>query len=440
MNKKLKIKTIVIFFTILMLFLIINKLLTKHDNDNNIELKTKTLFENISQSTNAKVDKYIIYGTHFNIEGNIIIPKISDISIYSVHVVAKNLDGKEEHLTCTYSYKDNILTFSTIDKINKGLSLEKLEASNYYLLLKVIFTNSEEKYYSFENTQNYTNMTYYTIGNKNKIDLKFDTFEKNPFIGLFVSKSDSLPDNIYDIAIDASHGGNDSGAKNKKYTEADIVLKYAKNIKQKLEESGYKVFLSRDGSEAPNQDLSDVYADNGRINKIQDSHSKLLISLGINSSWSKNGGLEVYAPTMCDLDFASTLANNIVKTAKTTYSSSKLYKQTDGVYVRNFREFDILSYKATAVLNKFDPYPITKQTPYQYMIREVGGIATNAFVDGRNKSYGKNKYYDSNVGIEAYIIELGYMNVSKDLDNIVKNEELYTQAIVEAIKNLQSSY
>jgi len=143
---------------------------------------------------------------------------------------------------------------------------------------------------------------------------------------------------------------------------------------------------------------------------------------------------------MCDLDFASTLANNIVKTAKTTYSSSKLYKQTDGVYVRNFREFDILSYKATAVLNKFEPYPITKQTPYQYMIREVGGIATNAFVDGRNKSYGKNKYYDSNVGIEAYIIELGYMNVSKDLDNIVKNEDLYVQAIVESIKNLQSSY
>ena len=61
MNKKIKIKAIVIIFTVLMCFLIFNKILTKHENDNNIELKTKTIFENISQSTNAKVDKYIIY-------------------------------------------------------------------------------------------------------------------------------------------------------------------------------------------------------------------------------------------------------------------------------------------------------------------------------------------------------------------------------------------
>ena len=69
------------------------------------------------------------------------------------------------------------------------------------------------------------------------------------------------------------------------------------------------------------------------------------------------------------------------------------------------------------------------------MIREVGGIATNAFVDGRNTSYGKNKYFDSNIGIEAYILELGYIKVEKDLNNIVNNEDLYVQAIANAIEN-----
>ena len=435
MNKSLKIKVIVLFFIILMCFLIFNKILTKHEIDNNIELKTKTLFENINQFNNAKVDKYIIYGTHLNLEGNIQIPKISDISIYSVHVVAKNIEGKEEPLDCTYSYKDNLLTFSTIDKINKGLFLENLDETNYYLFLKVIFSNSEERYYSFENASKYTNTTYYKISKRNKIDIKFDTFNKTSFFGLFVSKIENLPNNVYDIAIDASHGGKDSGAVHKNYKESEIVLKYAKNLKQKLEAQGYKVFLSRDGSESSTQDLSDVYAENGRINTIQESHSKLLLSLNINNASSKAGGVEIYAPTMCDLKFAKSLADNIVNKANTSYSSAKPFKQSDGVYVRNFKEYDILSFKASAILYKYEPYSITKLTPYHYMIREVGGIATNAFVDGRNSSYGKNKYFDSNIGIEAYLIELGYMNVQKDLNSIVKNEDLYTQAIVDTIQS-----
>ena len=259
--------------------------------------------------------------------------------------------------------------------------------------------------------------------------------EVTKFLGLFVSEIDELPNNVYDIAIDASHGGKDTGATYQKYTEADLVLKYAKNLKQKLEDKGYKVFLSRDGSETPNQDLSDMYAENGRINTIQESHSKLMLSLNLNGTKSKTGGVEIYAPTNCNLIFAKSLADNIVKKAKTSYSSVKLFKQDDGVYVRNFKDYDILNFKASAILHKYEPYPITKQTPYQYMIREVGGIATNAFVDGRNTSYGKNKYFDSNIGIEAYILELGYMKTQKDLNNIVKNENLYVQAIVEAIEN-----
>lgn len=435
MSKNSKIKLVVIFFIILMTFLIINKLHTKHETLNNNELKTQTIFENINKFNTAKINNFMIYGTHLNLDGNIELPKISDISIYSVHIVAKNLDGKEEPIDCTYTYKDNILTFSTTDKINKGLFLENLENTDYYLFLKVIFSNSEERYYSLENISKFTNTTYYTMSKKNKIDIKFGTFSDTKFLGLFISKIDALPNNVYDIAIDASHGGKDTGAKSKKYTEADLVLKYSQNLKQKLEEQGYKVFLSRNGSESPEQDLTDVYAENGRINTIQESHSKILISLNLNSTKSKTGGVEIYAPTRCDLKFAKSLADNIVKIAKTSYSSAKLFKQDDGVYVRNYTEYDILTFKASAILHKYEPYSITKQTPYQYMIREVGGIATNAFVDGRNTDYGKNKYFDSNIGIEAYILELGYMNIEKDLNNIVNNENLYTQAIVEAIKN-----
>lgn len=48
--------------------------------------------------------------------------------------------------------------------------------------------------------------------------------------------------------------------------------------------------------------------------------------------------------------------------------------------------------------------------------------------------YSENKYRNSNVGVESYLIELGYMNVRKDLNNILNNEDLYVEAIVNSIK------
>ena len=114
MKKESKIKIIVTFFIFLMIVLIFNSLLTKRSNSKNVELQTSILFNQISKSGTAKIDKYIIYGTHLNLEGNIEIPKISDISIYSVHVVAKSIDGKEIPMDCKYTYKENILSFQLL--------------------------------------------------------------------------------------------------------------------------------------------------------------------------------------------------------------------------------------------------------------------------------------------------------------------------------------
>ena len=311
MSKNSKIKMIVAFFTILMIVLISNRLFTKKSNSKNVELQTSILFEQINKSSTAKIDKYVIYGTHLNLEGTIQIPKISGISIYSVHVITKDLEGKELSMDCSHTYKDTILSFSTFNNINKGLCLENLTQTNYYLLLKVIFSNSEERIFSLENNSKYSNTTYYTMSKRNKVDLEFGKYEKSPFMRLRVSKIDTLPNDVYDIAIDASHGGKDTGAKYKSYKESEIVLKYAKTIKQKLESLGYKVYISRDGTESPDADLSDMYAEKGRINTIQESHSKLLISLNLNDTRTKTGGVEVYAPTQCDLSFAKSLAETL---------------------------------------------------------------------------------------------------------------------------------
>lgn len=71
--------------------------------------------------------------------------------------------------------------------------------------------------------------------------------------------------------------------------------------------------------------------------------------------------------------------------------------------------------------------------PYLFIIREIGGIATGAYVNGSNPNYSANIYRNSNVGVEGYLIELGYMNVDEDLRNVLNNGDKYVQAISDSI-------
>ncbi len=84
----------------------------------------------------------------------------------------------------------------------------------------------------------------------------------------------------------------------------------------------------------------------------------------------------------------------------------------------------------------FEPYKITDTTPYLYMLRETGGIATGAYIDGRNKAIGVNKYYNSNIGVEAYLLELGYLNNDKEREKLINEQEGYVQGIIETIKEM----
>lgn len=84
----------------------------------------------------------------------------------------------------------------------------------------------------------------------------------------------------------------------------------------------------------------------------------------------------------------------------------------------------------TANRNGYEPYSITTDTPYLYTIREVGGIATHAYVDGRNKNYSANQYYKSNQGIECYQIYIGYFN--NNFDYILNSKDSFANAVAES--------
>jgi len=168
-----------------------------------------------------------------------------------------------------------------------------------------------------------------------------------------------------------------------------------------------------------------------------DAKAKYVFSIHLNSIKDSNSlsGVEIYAPPKVELNLAKAFADNIVKYAKTQYSNLEVtYKQKEGVYVRTFRAWEIEENISEAEAAGYEPYNVTRETPYLYMIRETGGIATKAYVDGRNTSYGKNKYYNSNIGVEAYLLELGYINNDTDLAKLLNEQDDYVKAIVTTIQ------
>lgn len=406
----------------------------------------KDIFKTV-ETEEAIVSEYIVYGTHLNIKGSL---EVENSNIEKVSLSLKTINTKDQQeINMEYETTENGIEFSTSELINEGIYLEELAANTYYLFVKVDYSNGTSKYYSLKDNTDYgydedENLEYYTItknGKNNKIDIKFANYnmseEKIEYMYMSVGYS-KLPDDVYDVVIDPGHGGADVGAEYGKYNEAELTLKIAKAVKAELEDLGLKVLITRDGTEGNEYNVYSVYDSDGRVNLTGASKAKYVFSIHINSIEEANSqsGVEIYAPSKANLSFAKSLADNIVEYAETTYSNLSVdYKVEEGVYVRVLTEEDIAEAEANAIAKGYEPYDIKEDTPYLYMIRETGGIATGAYVDGRNTAYGTNMYYDSNIGVEAYLLELGYINNRIDLENIVNNQEGYVEGIVKAIKD-----
>ena len=370
----------------------------------------------------ADVNKYYVYGNHLNIEGKVDVP-----NNFNVSLVLKNLDNE-----ISYDVSYNNGSFKTSKYINEGIYLDDIPIGDYLIFLKV-YNDDVVKYYSLSNDTNYNDISYYTVTRNKKnnlININFSIKSDKKYMILSV-KNTTVPDNYYDVVIDPGHGGDDSGAYYSKYTEANFTLDYSLSLKKELEKYGLKVVLTR-----VDDTYTKFYGSNSRTGIPYDVHAKYFISIHLNSADSKMryGGVEIYAPNNSSLDFASSIASNIVKSASTSYSKNQSFNVSKGVYVRTFTSQDISDSIDEAKKNGYKPYSITTDTNYYFMLRETGGIVTGAYIDGRNKKLEKNNYYDSNIGIESYLLELGYINYSNDLNNLINNKNGYIKGIVDAFK------
>ncbi len=281
--------------------------------------------------------------------------------------------------------------------------------------------NTITKYYSLKNETKYNNLTYYTLSKYNN-EIIVNSENEDQTLSLNISNNTN--NEIYDIAIDPGHGGRDGGAHNESTLEKTLTLQISEILKEKLENIGLKVLMTRQADI-----YLENYGDNGRIDNAISSGAKYLFSIHLNSHENKNKyGVEIYTPNNIDYTFARSIVDNIVNNTGIEYSNNMGFKKYNGVYTRQFKQ--------TEINNSDQKYSLkTTNSAYYFMIRETGGIVTGAYVDGSIEKNEFNKHYNSAIGLESYIIELGYIINNNDLNLIVNSKDKFADAIANSIKN-----
>lgn len=393
-----------------------------------------------TEQEKVAVTEYYIYGTTLNMKGTLTIENLDFDKIELVLYNDKNFLEYE----IEYDEDGNKVNFYLSDLINEGLYLDNIEIDKRYMFIRTTKELEEKdkegnpqyeyKYYGLENKTEYPKTTYYTISKYNrKIEINSD----NTYQTMMLNIKENKDKEIYDIVIDAGHGGIDPGTTVNGQKETDFTLDIAKLLKEDLTKKGFTVKLTRDEDTLKEDEWFEEYGKNGRAQISHEVYAKYLFSVHINSSTSsKVKGIEIYTPSDINYELAKSIAESIVDNTSLDYSIQKTYKRFNGVYTHNFSESEINSSNEKAIEKGQTPYDITTKSNYLYMIRETGGIMTGAYVDDRNEKQQANDYYNSNIGTEAYLMELGYLSSENDL-NIIKTEQ---KQIAEAIaKSIESN-
>jgi len=406
-------------------------------------MDSKIAVLDVLEGKSAKVTDYYTYGTSMNVIGSLQSDKAS--SLKSVTFVMKpllsldmlGLGGNSK--SAAYTVKNKKVTFRLSSSITDAFSLEKLSVGTYVALLKLTFSDGSVEWRSLQDACSETAIDYYTMtknGTNRHITSSFKTLG-NITAWVFTSVTAVLPSDVYDIVIDPGHGGIDSGATSGSKREADRNLAVSKALKTQLEKAGYKVLMTRDGTETGSSMTKRHYYDtNGRVNIVGGSKAKFCFAIHADvHSDSSIHGVQVFRSAKSTSKMAQLLADNIVANTKVTYCNRKGYVRVrKGVYQRTLSKSDIKELKAEAKKYGFAMYPgVTTSTDYYFMIREYGGKVTGAYMDGRNPRYGKNLYYKSNQVPESFLIEMGFITNATDWNQMVNNTSGYAKGITAAV-------
>ena len=387
-----------------------------------------------TENKNASITDVYIYGTHLNIKGII---KNINANFKDVDLVFWNIkNGKKKAYRINYKKNVTTIKFDLSDEINDGLYLDDINRGNYELYLRLSYqdkikTNNKKtyKYYPLNNESNYKKTTYYTTSKTNN---KILINKNSKTMTINIAKSN---EKNYDVVIDPTAGGIDKGKIANNTNEAIITLDIAEKIKTNLEKNNITVKLTRTKDSLKENEYFDEYNKGGRAIISHEVNAKYQFSLQVNSSKKYDmNGFSIYTAANINYDFAAKMVENIINKTNLKTSTTTSHRIDYGIYTHNFTQGEIAENMAYYKTKGYKAYNVTTNSNYMYMIRESGGILTGAYIDNSNpEKVGVNEYYNSNVGVESYIIDLGYITNNNDLSAMTNNKDAYAEAISNSI-------
>ncbi|MBO7700108.1 MAG: N-acetylmuramoyl-L-alanine amidase [Eubacteriaceae bacterium] len=397
----------------------------------------------MAEDENGKITFFTRFGTTLNLEGEV---SVKDMDVKDVKLVMTD-DRAMYSLPCEYELKGRKVSFTTSELINGGIQLEALPEGSWVMLLRVEgLEGSKEaiRYYPLVNESIYEGISYKGISSPQgakHVDFFFgDRFRLERDAACLDVRTAPLPEDVYDVVLEVGHGGDDPGAigwlDDEMYTEFSFNHTIAMEIKRLLTERGYKAALTHEDDSDP-----EGYGPGGRAVVCNELHSKYSLSIHNNASvWGDYTGTEIYAPGNADYTFAALLSAKVVEYAsgeisKADNNTPTWYSPAKGVWVRLYNEDDVKeTNEEAAKQGAKEPYEnlTVMKTNWYYMIREVGGISTGAYTDGRHDGWPANPYWDSNDTCEGIIVECDYVNNPVSLARLIDHPGEYARAVADA--------
>ena len=81
--------------------------------------------DDVDKTYYSDIVNYYVYGTSFNLEGNLDLT--NNIDIDNVQIVFRNENGDEIDFEVNYEVKNNIISYNLSETINEGIDLENRE-------------------------------------------------------------------------------------------------------------------------------------------------------------------------------------------------------------------------------------------------------------------------------------------------------------------------
>ncbi|MCL1817274.1 MAG: N-acetylmuramoyl-L-alanine amidase [Clostridiales bacterium] len=326
-------------------------------------------------------------------------PELDDIYIH----------GENAHFTLLPGFGEDVLLVDgdtrfycrPADFINQGFYLPKLSNGLYRVYAEdlCVLAPGDFEFSGYTITRGGENLFYRFYSEMGRLILS-------------VASVNSLPEEVFDIIIDAGHGGSNNGATRRNHFEKDENLRSSLYMAQLFRQAGLKAALTRDDDIIPGQigvaeaDI-DPYVRDGRVYQAYSTHAKYYISNHLNASTrAALRGWQLYR---------SVQANDGWQQAVSAVFDSFGHQPNN----------DFTSFGTNGIYRRYSQDDPASQSDYYYILRETGGIKTKP----RNFATAHPEI-DLRIGAESLLVEYLFLDNPPDFEYWEENWQGLVEAVV----------